>query len=215
MIVAKNISVSKFGKTVMSIENFESFPESIIGIIGVSGSGKSTLLNCLGLLDLPESGTLIIDGKDHLSSKKSDRTAFWRNKASFVFQDYGIINDWTLGDNIVLQQSNLWRRSKSRFEVQKILAQVGLSGRGQEMASTLSGGEKQRLGIARALYKKSKYIFADEPTASLDSNNRQLVIELLRKAAHQGATVICATHDEDMISSCDYVYELYIPHAKG
>ena len=90
----------------------------------------------------------------------------------------------------------------------QVLSQVGLGGRGEELASVLSGGEKQRLGIARAIFKDAKYIFADEPTASLDSANRQLVMDLLVKQRDNGAMIIIATHDERLVEQCDEIIDM-------
>lgn len=116
-------------------------------------------------------------------------------------------------ENVALQESSRWRGLKDLDGIRASLDAVGLADRYQEKAAKLSGGEKQRVGIARALYKNSTYIFVDEPTASLDAANRQLVISLLQDAASDGATVIVATHDEEVISVCDELYRLEQPAA--
>lgn len=105
--------------------------------------------------------------------------------------------------NITLDKSKV--RNK---QVQSILQKVGLSGRDKELAIVLSGGEKQRCGITRAIFKNASIIYADEPTASLDMNNRELVIELLRERAKQGAIVVLATHDERLVNECDNIIDL-------
>ena len=123
--------------------------------------------------------------------------------ATFIYQDYGIIEDETVAYNITLDKS----KAKSKA-VKNILAKVGLNGRDSELAIVLSGGEKQRIGIARAILKNASIIYADEPTASLDSENRQIVINLLKECASNGAIVILATHDDRLVSECNKVINL-------
>lgn len=211
MITAESLSIHKDGSLIMSIDRFAAQPGAVTGIIGPSGCGKSTLLNCLSLLDSTKTGRLVIDDDDFTSATNKQRRNFWKNKAAFIFQDYGIVDDWSAEENVALQENGRVIRLKNIKEIRKCLDRVGLQGRYTENASKLSGGEKQRVGIARALYKNAKYVFADEPTASLDAKNRQLVIGLLRSLTEQGTTVIVATHDEDMISACDYLQELHAP----
>ena len=123
--------------------------------------------------------------------------------ATFIYQDYGIVEDETVAYNITLDKS----KAKSKA-VKNILAKVGLNGRDSELAIVLSGGEKQRIGIARAILKNASIIYADEPTASLDSENRQIVINLLKECASNGAIVILATHDDRLVSECNKVINL-------
>lgn len=213
MIKAEHISVNKEGNLVMQLDAFESRQGAMTGLVGPSGSGKSTLLNCLSLLEPTHTGRLMIDGKDVTRSTNAEKRKFWEERAAFVFQDYGIVAEWTVEENVALQESSRWRGLKDLDGIRASLDAVGLADRYQEKAAKLSGGEKQRVGIARALYKNSTYIFVDEPTASLDAANRQLVISLLQDAASDGATVIVATHDEEVISACDELYRLEQPAA--
>lgn len=170
----------------------------MIAITGKSGSGKTTLLNCLGLIQNVKKGSILIDGSDTGSWNDSDKTKFWHKSASFIYQDYGIIDNDSVYYNVTLNKGK--QKHKTVDEVLKL---VGLDGRGNEYASVLSGGEKQRIGIARAIYKNSKVIFADEPTASLDSKNKEQVINLLKSRKEAGVMIIIATHDERLISECD------------
>lgn len=211
MITGENLSIHKDGYLVMSIDHFVARPGLVTGIVGPSGCGKSTLLNCLSLLDPTKTGELVIDDDDFTSTSNKQRRNFWKNKAAFIFQDYGIVDEWSAEENVALQENSRVKRLKDIEGIRNALDRVGLQERYAEKASKLSGGEKQRVGIARALYKNAEYVFADEPTASLDAENRQLVIGLLRSLAEQGATVIVATHDEEMISACDYLHELRTP----
>ena len=170
---------------------------------GANGIGKTTLLNCLGLIQPIESGSILINGKDTSKWNDKDKTKFWHKYATFIYQDYGIIEDETVAYNITLDKS----KAKSKA-VKNILDKVGLNGRDSELAIVLSGGEKQRIGIARAILKNASIIYADEPTASLDSENRQIVISLLKECASNGAIVILATHDDRLVSECNKVISL-------
>ena len=174
-----------------------------IVLTGANGIGKTTLLNCLGLIQPIESGSILINGKDTSKWNDKDKTKFWHKYATFIYQDYGIIEDETVAYNITLDKS----KAKSKA-VKNILDKVGLNGRDSELAIVLSGGEKQRIGIARAILKNASIIYADEPTASLDSENRQIVISLLKECASNGAIVILATHDDRLVSECNKVISL-------
>ena len=143
-------------------------------------------------------------------AREKERLAFWADEASFVFQDYGIIEEWSVIENILLDRRT-FGRARITDESRELLSIIGLEGKERTSAALLSGGEKQRVGIARAIHKGVRYIFADEPTASLDAENRALVIELLSSAARRGATVIVATHDADMMAACDRLCRLESP----
>ncbi len=182
-------------------------PATLTALVGPSGSGKTTLLHCLGMLQQPSRGSITLDGVDATHWTERKRRAFWQSSAAFVLQDYGIIEDETVEFNVFMRTPRRFARRKSvNHRANEILNDVGLSGRGAELAAHLSGGEKQRLAIARAVYKNASAIFVDEPTASLDVANRQRVIDLLLDRAHSGATVIVATHDEEMISACSVIH---------
>lgn len=122
---------------------------------------------------------------------------------SFIYQDYGIIDDETVSFNVSLKKFG-----NNQGQIKEVLEIVGLQGREKDKALVLSGGEKQRLGIARAILKNASVIFADEPTASLDNSNRQLVVSLLKDCANRGAAIILATHDERLVAECDTVVRL-------
>jgi len=143
-------------------------------------------------------------------AREKERLAFWADEASFVFQDYGIIEEWSVIENILLDRRT-FGRARITDESRELLSIIGLEGKERTSAALLSGGEKQRVGIARAIHKGVRYIFADEPTASLDAENRALVVELLSSAARRGATVIVATHDADMMTACDRLCRLESP----
>lgn len=202
-IRTNNIAVEINGRYIFNNLNILLNGNKIFAITGESGSGKTTLLNCLGLIQNISNGTIFINGKNATSWSDGRKTKFWHESASFIYQDYGIIDNESVFYNVTLN------KNKPQYqEAAKVLHLVGLAGRGNDRASVLSGGEKQRLGIARAIYKNAKIIYADEPTASLDSKNRMLVVDLLKKMRNAGAMVINATHDERLMAECDDIINI-------
>jgi len=197
-IKAKKITVEIGGKYIFKDISISLEGNKMIAITGRSGCCKTTLLNCLGLIQKVKKGNILINGNDTTSWNENDKTKFWHKSASFIYQDYGIIDNESVYYNVMLN------KQKQKYKkVDEVLNLVGLYGRGSDSASVLSGGEKQRIGIARAIYKNSKIIFADEPTASLDSKNREQVVHLLKNRREEGVMIIIATHDERLVSECD------------
>lgn len=199
-IKVNNLAITISGKKIFSNISFEMKKGEMVAITGVSGCGKTTLLNCLGLIQPVDCGNIIIDGKSMTNLEDKNKTKFWNKYASFIYQDYGIIEDESVAYNVTLDKSKM-RTNK----VQTVLEKVGLQGRDNDLAIVLSGGEKQRIGIARAIFKNATIIYADEPTASLDGNNRELVIKLLRQCTKEGTIVVLATHDERLVNECDKI----------
>jgi putative ABC transport system ATP-binding protein len=178
-------------------------------LVGPSGCGKTTLLHCLGLLQRPTYGRVCIDGTDATGWSETTRRKFWRNHAAFVQQDYGAIDDEAVAFNVTMQMSFFGRRLPGdRTRLSDALQRAGLPGREDELAAHLSGGEKQRLAIARAIYKRADVVFADEPTASLDQDNQARITDLFKKLTEGGTAVVIATHDERLAAACDNVYDL-------
>ncbi|MFT3943900.1 MAG: ATP-binding cassette domain-containing protein [Ancrocorticia sp.] len=210
-IDAKELGIRIGSRTLFEGVNLEILPGELIALTGPSGCGKTTLLNCLGLIQRPSIGEVVVDGVETGSWSDRRRTKFWKDHAAFIYQDYGIIEDQSVNYNIALSKKY---SAAAKNQMEEILSIVGLSGRGKESAAVLSGGEKQRLGVARAIYKKANVIFADEPTASLDPENQELVTKLLRSCAGNGASVVIATHDSQLASSCDAQFVLGISQRK-
>ncbi len=209
MIEAQGISVAIDGRNVLNGETVRCPPGIMTALVGPSGCGKTTLLHCLGLLLPVNQGRIFIDGSDVTSYGTAARRRFWRDHAAFILQDYGIMDEESVAFNVTMQASILGRRvTGNQDRLAHVLEQTGLKGREGELASHLSGGEKQRLALARAIYKDAAFLFVDEPTASLDSTNRRKVIDLFADYAARGRTVIVSTHDSEMISACGARHEV-------
>ena len=180
-----------------------------VAIMGSSGSGKSTLLNIVGLLDNHDSGTYHLNGQliENLDEKKA---AVLRNKfLGFVFQSFNLITYKTAVENVALP---LYYQGIGRSERQKIamqyLEKVGLADRANHLPNELSGGEKQRVAVARALATQPKVVLADEPTGALDSATSDSVMELLKDINREGMTVFVITHEEDIAEQTDRIVRL-------
>lgn len=174
-------------------------------IVGRSGSGKSTLLHMIGGLDRPDSGRVLIDGKD-IFGLKSDRLAqFRRKKIGFVFQDFNLIPSLNVWENIILPM-RLDGRKVPVEEVEEKMEYLGLLGKRKAMPAMLSGGQKQRVAIARALVMNPAIICADEPTGNLDSQSELEVVDLMKKCVRDyGQTLVMITHDEGIAQMADCV----------
>lgn len=170
-----------------------------VGLMGRSGSGKSTFLHQLALLDIPTSGSIKISGVNVLKLTQGQKAVFRLKTLGYIFQDYALIPELNLYENIALPMMALGV-SKSRYhkDVVEIINRVGLSGRENNLPSELSGGEQQRVSIARAIINKPKILFADEPTANLDSESALVVMKLMRELVDKhGQTIVIVTHEED------------------
>ena len=203
MIRAEKLCLRIKEKTIFENMSFYIEKPQMVAITGVSGSGKTSLLNCMGLIKDVSSGKIYINNKDCTCLQEKDKISFWENTATFIFQDYGIIDEESVLYNITFSN-----KKTNQNKAKAYLEKVGLKEKANNIASTLSGGEKQRLGIARALYKKAKIIFADEPTASLDEKNRNIIINLLRECVNNGILVVVATHDDRLSQSCDKIISM-------
>lgn len=205
----ENVSVRIKDRTVLENVSLQAPSGRTLALVGASGSGKTTLLNVLGQLQQVSSGTVKVAGRNASQWKDGPRRKFWRDHAAFIFQDYGLIDEENIDYNVALSQLSLFGSNRTKKNaIDQTLEQVGLAGRGGDRVSTLSGGEKQRVGFARAIFKSADVILADEPTASLDATNRRMVTDLLRQEARRGATVIVATHDLDLAAACDASIEI-------
>lgn len=187
-------------KVSLSIKKGES-----VAIIGKSGSGKSTLMHLLALLDKPNEGQILINGKDTALLKKKELNKLRNQTFGFVFQQFFMNPQDTVLENVILPLKIAGVPSKKRKEIaMKALEEVELADKFNNKASNLSGGQKQRVCIARAIANSPKILFADEPTGNLDSNTGDKVEKLLFSLnKEQGITLIIVTHDEALANKCD------------
>lgn len=172
-----------------------------VAIQGPSGAGKSTLLNLLGALDKPDSGKIVIDGLELTSAVRADRMdVFRRDKIGFIFQNHYLMQEFTVVENVMLPlrvQGKSYREAKETAA--RVLTRVGLAHRMEHYPSQISGGESQRVAVARAVVKSPPLILADEPTGNLDSDNRARFIEVLNTLqAEDRLTVIVVTHEAEL-----------------
>lgn len=177
-------------------------------VVGQSGSGKSTLLNCIGALDMPTSGSILMDGQDLFSMKEEERTIFRRRNIGFIFQSFQLVSELNVEQNIIFPLL-LDYRSPEPVAVNEILELLGLKERRRHLPSQLSGGQQQRVAIGRALITRPKLILADEPTGNLDSKNSQDVIDLLTQASRRyQQTILMITHNKNLTASVDRVFQV-------
>ncbi|MDB1872130.1 ABC transporter ATP-binding protein [Collinsella aerofaciens] len=177
-------------------------------VVGESGSGKSTLLNCIGALDSPTSGSILVDGQDLFSMGEEERTIFRRRNIGFIFQSFQLVSELDVEQNIIFPLL-LDYRQPDPAAVEEMLDLLGLSERRHHLPSQLSGGQQQRVAIGRALITKPKLILADEPTGNLDSRNSQDVIALLTQASRRfQQAILMITHNKSLTSSVDRVLQV-------
>ena len=179
-----------------------------VAIIGKSGSGKSTLLHMLGGLDVPTEGEVLIDGKRLKGLKKEQLAVFRRRKIGFIFQNYNLVPDLNVYENVILPIELDGRKVDTEY-VNGILELLGLSEKKEVLPGTLSGGQQQRVAIARALAAKPAILLADEPTGNLDSATSHDVLGLLKMASKKfGQTLILITHDRDIAQLADRIVHI-------
>ena len=177
-------------------------------VVGESGSGKSTLLNCIGALDTPTSGSILIDRQNLFSMKEEKRTIFRRRNIGFVFQSFQLISELDVEQNIMFPLLLDYRKPNPK-DVDEILDLLGLTERRHHLPGQLSGGQQQRVAIGRDLITKPKLILADEPTGNLDSKNSRDVMDMLTNASrHFRQTILMITHNDNLTASVDRVFRV-------
>lgn len=176
-----------------------------VAIIGPSGSGKSTLLHMLGALDIPDEGTVVVDGKDLAAIR--DLASFRRVTVGFVFQLHNLIPTLTAWENVQVPLMESKSSPRSRKErALELLAELELTDRAENLPTELSGGERQRVAIARALANDPRILIADEPTGAVDSANSARIVQMLRRLAKErGMTLVVVTHDPTVASQADRI----------
>ena len=177
-------------------------------VVGESGSGKSTLLNCVGGLDTPTAGKVLLDGQDLFAMKENKRTVFRRQNIGFIFQSFQLIPELNVEQNIIFPILLDYQKPDKK-RVDEILEVLGLSYRRYHLPGQLSGGQQQRVAIGRALIMRPMLVLADEPTGNLDSKNSQDVMDLLMKASrYYQQTILMITHNENLTANVDRVLKV-------
>jgi putative ABC transport system ATP-binding protein len=180
-------------------------PGTAAAIVGKSGSGKTTLLNCMGGLDRPDSGTVLVNGADLHALPQRALSLLLRRDMGFVFQFGNLLSYLTVFENIAfpLKLNNIPKLERER-RTQELLERIGLAGAGPALAHELSGGEVQRVAVARALAHRPKLLLADEPTASLDSATGTSLVRLMFEMGREsGCTMVLSTHDSEVMELAD------------
>jgi len=176
--------------------DFEMKKGDFIALTGKSGAGKSTLLYQLGLLDEFDSGELLIDGINTHSMTSSEKTQFRLNNLGYVFQDYALLPELSASENIMVPLLMQGVPTKEAYEIAvNTLEKVGLKSKADNLPSQLSGGEQQRVSVARAIANEPKILFADEPTSNLDTFNSKIVLDLFKELNKKGQTILLITHE--------------------
>lgn len=203
----KNISKSYEMKdsSLLVIDNFSYTAEKgdLISLTGPSGAGKSTLLHMIGALDKPTKGNILFNGEDLYSKKESELNLYRGKHMGFIFQFHYLLDDFSAIENIMMPMLiNNTPKDKAYEKAIKLIESVGLLNRKDHFPNELSGGEQQRIAVARALSMSPDIILADEPTGNLDKANSLAVLEILKKQAENGVCVIIVTHDDFIASEC-------------
>ena len=167
-----------------------------VSIMGPSGSGKSTMMNIIGCMDMPTKGEVLLDGVDLAKESKKNLTAIRRDKIGLIFQQFHLVSYLTAVENVMLAQ--YYHSMPDEKEALEALARVGLADRAKHLPSQLSGGEQQRVCVARALINYPEIILADEPTGNLDEANEEIVVDLFHQLHDEGTTLIVVTHDPEV-----------------
>ena len=210
MIEVKNIHKSFGTLEVLKGVNLTVKKGEIVSIIGKSGAGKTTLLQIIGTLDKPDSGSIMIDGVDVFALKEKELADFRNRHIGFIFQFHQLLPEFTTLENVMMPAMIACMEEKEAEQrAMKLLTELGMAGRITHKPNQLSGGEKQRVAAARAMMMSPNVILADEPSGSLDENNKKELHKLLLQMREQyGQTIIIVTHDKELAEISDRVIEI-------
>lgn len=206
--VGKDFKVGNGKLSILERVTFAVHPGEKVAIVGPSGSGKSTLLSLIGLLDQPTSGKIMVAGQDLSLLSEKEQAKFRNEKIGFIFQSFELISPFTVSENISAPLEIGGVKVETEY-LNNLIARLGLEARAEARPQTLSGGEKQRVAIGRALSRQPALLLADEPTGSLDRVTGERVLDMLLDAVSlRHTTLIIITHDEDIARRMDRVFEL-------
>jgi len=208
--LSKTVTVNDSALHILNDINFDIYAKETIAILGASGSGKSSLLSIMAGLDPEYEGSVHLFGKELKDLQEDQRSTLRKNDVGFVFQSFLLIPELNALQNICLPLEISGGLSPQKIEIAKnLLEKIGLIDRSSHYPSTLSGGEQQRIALARAFISEPKILFLDEPTGSLDSDNGKRVIRLLFELnLDRGTTIVMVTHDTEVSQQCDRVLRL-------
>lgn len=209
LVEINNLTKKYEKKTILKDISLTVEEGEFVCIHGKSGCGKSTLLNIIGLIEKYDSGSVKLFGNDINRTSIFARQKLIRYKIGYLFQNYALIDDNSVMNNLLIGMKYIKESDKiKKSKISETLKLVGLDGYEKKMIYKLSGGEQQRVAIARIMLKPSELILADEPTGSLDPENRDIVMDLLKKLNNEGKTILLVSHDVNVVKSADRVVEL-------
>lgn len=207
-IEISNVSKHYDNRAVVDNVSFSVDKGEFVSIVGKSGSGKSTLMNMIGSMILPDSGKIIVGGKDIVSFRERE-VADYRNKTiGFIFQDFHLEPTYTVYENVTLPLEIAGDRRDMKNRAKKVLERFGMSEHISKKVTALSGGEQQRVCIARAVIREPELLLADEPCGNLDTVNSDIIMKLLRELSDNGTTVLLVTHNLEAASMTDRIITL-------
>ena len=203
IIELKNINKKYGSRELFQNLDFSIKKGEMVAITGASGSSKSTLLNIMGLIDKPDSGEVLICGNKNPYDKEKIKLNLFRNNIGYLFQNYALVDNYTVSKNldIALEYVKVTDKDKKKLK-EEALDKVGLLDKLNNKVFELSGGEQQRVALARLMLKKNDIILADEPTGSLDENNKNIILKLLKQLNNEGKTIVVVTHDKVVADIC-------------
>lgn len=209
MIETVNLSKSYGNHVVINNLNLKIKEQEMVAIVGPSGCGKSTLLNIIGQIDDQYDGTLLIDEKTMNKLNQSQKEKFIRYHINYLFQNFALIETETVKENLLigLEYSKLKKQEKNE-RIEEVLKKVKLEKTLNKKVYELSGGEQQRIALARIMLKPGNIVLADEPTGNLDKDSTLLVMKVLKELQKDGKTIIIVTHSEEIARQCDRIVEL-------
>ena len=198
MDILKLVDVSKIYGELKALDKINLSVEKgeWISIMGPSGSGKTTMMNIIGAMDKPSLGEVILDGEDIAKKSPKELTVIRRDKIGLIFQQFHLVNYLSALENVMMSQ--YYHSMPDAQEAMEALAAVGLADRAKHLPNQLSGGEQQRVCIARALINHPAILLADEPTGNLDEKNQYIVLDIFEKLHNAGSTIIVVTHDPEV-----------------
>lgn len=211
--LSKIFRTEEIETTALNAINFEVKKGEFLAVMGPSGCGKSTLLNIIGLLDNPTSGNYFFDGTDVSHFKEMERTQLRKGNIGFIFQNFNLIEELTVYENIELPLLALKVKGQERKrKVDKVLERMQIGHRRNHFPQQLSGGQQQRVAVGRAVISSPKILLADEPTGNLDSANGEQVMQLLEQLNEEGTTIVMVTHSPAHAERAHRIMHLFDGH---